>query len=211
MMVRLGLVLWVARGSAAAWQRENNKRRERRRRAIAAKIFSGLRAHGGYKLPKHCDNNEVLKALCNEAGWVVEPDGTTYRKVYAPSVLPPPPSPPCLVDLVDPRLPDPRLPPTRSHSLSISHAPPLSICGAAHPSMNPRRRLFMETPVHEPRAHADDDQPTSIFQSSSSSPPTASAWVNSSPQGDPSAMAAEVTNLLHPLSLISHIDIAICC
>jgi hypothetical protein len=89
MMVRLGLVLWVARGSAAAWQRENNKRRERRRRAIAAKIFSGLRAHGGYKLPKHCDNNEVLKALCNEAGWVVEPDGTTYRKVYAPSVLPP--------------------------------------------------------------------------------------------------------------------------
>jgi hypothetical protein len=51
--------------------------------------FSGLRVHGGYKLPKHCDNNEVLKALCNEAGWVVEPDGTTYRKVYAPSVLPP--------------------------------------------------------------------------------------------------------------------------
>jgi hypothetical protein len=62
-------------------ERENNKRRERRRRAIAAKIFSGLRAHGGYKLPKHCDNNEVLKALCNEAGWVVEQDGTTYRKV----------------------------------------------------------------------------------------------------------------------------------
>jgi hypothetical protein len=51
--------------------------------------FSGLRVHGGYKLPKHCDNNEVLKALCNEAGWVVEPDGTTYCKVYAPSVLPP--------------------------------------------------------------------------------------------------------------------------
>ncbi|KAF0915915.1 hypothetical protein E2562_000558 [Oryza meyeriana var. granulata] len=64
-------------------ERENNKRRERRRRAIAAKIFAGLRAHGGYKLPKHCDNNEVLKALCNEAGWVVEPDGTTYRKVRA--------------------------------------------------------------------------------------------------------------------------------
>jgi hypothetical protein len=62
-------------------ERENNKRRERRRRAIAAKIFAGLRAHGGYKLPKHCDNNEVLKALCNEAGWIVEPDGTTYRKV----------------------------------------------------------------------------------------------------------------------------------
>lgn len=62
-------------------ERENNKRRERRRRAIAAKIFAGLRMYGNYKLPKHCDNNEVLKALCKEAGWMVEEDGTTYRKV----------------------------------------------------------------------------------------------------------------------------------
>jgi hypothetical protein len=86
-------------------ERENNKRRERRRRAIAAKIFAGLRAHGGYKLPKHCDNNEVLKALCNEAGWVVEPDGTTYRKVR-------PAAPP---DLGSPRLPlQPQLRPIRS-------------------------------------------------------------------------------------------------
>ncbi|KAI4374672.1 hypothetical protein MLD38_012639 [Melastoma candidum] len=65
-------------------ERENNKRRERRRRAIAAKIFAGLRIYGNYRLPKHCDNNEVLKALCNEAGWVVEPDGTTYRKGCKP-------------------------------------------------------------------------------------------------------------------------------
>ena len=63
-------------------ERENNKRRERRRRAIAAKIYAGLRMYGNYKLPKHCDNNEVLKALCNEAGWTVEEDGTTYRKVH---------------------------------------------------------------------------------------------------------------------------------
>lgn len=62
-------------------ERENNKKRERRRRAIAAKIYAGLRMYGNYKLPKHCDNNEVLKALCNEAGWTVEEDGTTYRKV----------------------------------------------------------------------------------------------------------------------------------
>ncbi|KAK7351692.1 hypothetical protein VNO77_11313 [Canavalia gladiata] len=61
-------------------ERENNRRRERRRRAIAAKIYSGLRAQGNYNLPKHCDNNEVLKALCAEAGWTVEEDGTTYRK-----------------------------------------------------------------------------------------------------------------------------------
>jgi len=62
-------------------ERENNRRRERRRRAIAAKIYTGLRAQGNYNLPKHCDNNEVLKALCAEAGWCVEEDGTTYRKV----------------------------------------------------------------------------------------------------------------------------------
>eukprot|EP00252_Welwitschia_mirabilis_P026552 TRINITY_DN8756_c0_g1_i2.p1 TRINITY_DN8756_c0_g1~~TRINITY_DN8756_c0_g1_i2.p1 ORF type:complete len:371 (-),score=-34.87 TRINITY_DN8756_c0_g1_i2:367-1479(-) len=65
-------------------ERENNKRRERRRRAIAAKIYAGLRMYGNYKLPKHCDNNEVLKALCNEAGWQVEEDGTTYRKGCPP-------------------------------------------------------------------------------------------------------------------------------
>ncbi|KAG6747813.1 hypothetical protein POTOM_047704 [Populus tomentosa] len=65
-------------------ERENNRRRERRRRAIAAKIFTGLRAQGNYNLPKYCDNNEVLKALCAEAGWVVEEDGTTYRKGHRP-------------------------------------------------------------------------------------------------------------------------------
>lgn len=66
-------------------ERENNKKRERRRRAIAAKIFTGLRLYGNYKLPKHCDNNEVLKALCAEAGWVVEEDGSAYRKGMRPS------------------------------------------------------------------------------------------------------------------------------
>uniref|UniRef100_A0A1D1YH89 Protein BZR1 homolog n=1 Tax=Anthurium amnicola TaxID=1678845 RepID=A0A1D1YH89_9ARAE len=72
-------------GRLPTWrERENNKRRERRRRAIAAKIFSGLRAYGNYKLPKHCDNNEVLKALCREAGWTVEEDGTTYRQGCKP-------------------------------------------------------------------------------------------------------------------------------
>ncbi|XP_028803037.1 protein BRASSINAZOLE-RESISTANT 1 [Neltuma alba] len=65
-------------------ERENNRRRERRRRAIAAKIYTGLRAQGNYNLPKHCDNNEVLKALCAEAGWTVEEDGTTYRKGCRP-------------------------------------------------------------------------------------------------------------------------------
>ncbi|XP_037478009.1 protein BZR1 homolog 1-like [Triticum dicoccoides] len=72
-------------GRTPTWkERENNKRCERRRRAIAAKIFTDLRAPGSYKLPKHCDNNEVLKELCREAEWVVEDDGTTYRKGYKP-------------------------------------------------------------------------------------------------------------------------------
>ncbi|KAJ8770683.1 hypothetical protein K2173_021330 [Erythroxylum novogranatense] len=72
-------------GRTPTWkERENNKRRERRRRATAAKIYSGLRAQGNYKLPKHCDNNEVLKALCAEAGWIVEEDGTIYRKGCKP-------------------------------------------------------------------------------------------------------------------------------
>ncbi|KAL1815444.1 hypothetical protein ACET3Z_018018 [Daucus carota] len=74
-----------ATGRLPTWkERENNKRRERRRRAISAKIYAGLRAQGNFKLPKHCDNNEVLKALCNEAGWIVQEDGTTYRKGCKP-------------------------------------------------------------------------------------------------------------------------------
>ncbi|XP_051139840.1 protein BRASSINAZOLE-RESISTANT 1-like [Andrographis paniculata] len=74
----------VVRRKPSWTERENNRRRERRRRAIAAKIYAGLRAQGNYNLPKHCDNNEVLKALCAEAGWIVEPDGTTYRKGCKP-------------------------------------------------------------------------------------------------------------------------------
>ncbi|CAI8606419.1 unnamed protein product [Vicia faba] len=61
-------------------EKENNKMRERKRRAITTNIFNGLRTQGNYNLSKNCDTNEVLKALCNEAGWEVEQDGTTYRK-----------------------------------------------------------------------------------------------------------------------------------
>ncbi|OVA07839.1 BZR1 [Macleaya cordata] len=62
-------------------EREKNKQRERNRRLVAKKIFMGLRSYGNYELPKHADNNDVLKALCDEAGWHVEDDGTIYRKV----------------------------------------------------------------------------------------------------------------------------------
>ncbi|KAM3344333.1 hypothetical protein P3S68_026425 [Capsicum galapagoense] len=61
-------------------ERQKNKQREQNRRAVAHKIFAGLRAHGNYKLPKHADTNDLLMALCEEAGWHVEDDGTIYRK-----------------------------------------------------------------------------------------------------------------------------------
>ncbi|KAK0584527.1 hypothetical protein LWI29_014598 [Acer saccharum] len=61
-------------------ERLNNKLRERKRRAVAKKIFAGLRDHGNYKLPVQADNNDLLKALCEEAGWHVDDDGTINRK-----------------------------------------------------------------------------------------------------------------------------------
>ncbi|KAL2901899.1 Protein BZR1-like protein 4 [Bienertia sinuspersici] len=61
-------------------ERHNNMEREKKRRQITRQIFAGLRAHGNYCLPKHADNNDLLKALCHEAGWHVEEDGTIYKK-----------------------------------------------------------------------------------------------------------------------------------
>ncbi|KDO63263.1 hypothetical protein CISIN_1g043700mg [Citrus sinensis] len=69
-------------------ERQRNKEREQRRRAVAKNIFAGLRKYGNYKLPKHADNNDLLKALCVEAGWHVEEDGTTYKKQEFVSGLP---------------------------------------------------------------------------------------------------------------------------
>ncbi|TQD70253.1 hypothetical protein C1H46_044213 [Malus baccata] len=60
-------------------EKEKTKMRERQRRAITTKIFHGLRKHGGYRLSPRGDINEVLRHLATEAGWLVEPDGTTYR------------------------------------------------------------------------------------------------------------------------------------
>ncbi|KAJ0567048.1 putative transcription factor BES/BZR family [Helianthus annuus] len=62
-------------------ERQRNCERERKRRSMARKIFSGLRAYGNYKLSKNADTIDLLKALCEEAGWHVEQDGTVYKKV----------------------------------------------------------------------------------------------------------------------------------
>ncbi|KAF5738353.1 hypothetical protein HS088_TW13G01251 [Tripterygium wilfordii] len=69
-------------------EKEKTKLRERQRRAITTKILHGLRKHGGYHLSPRADINEVLRELAKEAGWVVEPDGTTYRLSRASSNCP---------------------------------------------------------------------------------------------------------------------------
>ncbi|GLJ46516.1 hypothetical protein SUGI_0980290 [Cryptomeria japonica] len=63
-----------------AKDKEKTKLRERHRRSITTKIFNGLRKYGGYNLPPRADINDVLRALANESGWIVESDGTTYRE-----------------------------------------------------------------------------------------------------------------------------------
>ncbi|OIT06619.1 PREDICTED: BES1/BZR1 homolog protein 4-like [Nicotiana attenuata] len=66
-------------GRRTAVEKEKTKMRERQRRAITTKIFNGLRKHGGYRLSPRSDINQVLRHLASEAGWIVDPDGTTYR------------------------------------------------------------------------------------------------------------------------------------
>uniref|UniRef100_A0A0D9Y422 Protein BZR1 homolog n=1 Tax=Oryza glumipatula TaxID=40148 RepID=A0A0D9Y422_9ORYZ len=63
-----------------ARERENNRQRERRRRQVATRIYAGLRAGAGYALPKHADQNDVLRALCAEAGYLVDDDGNVSRR-----------------------------------------------------------------------------------------------------------------------------------
>ncbi|KAF7035552.1 hypothetical protein CFC21_046400 [Triticum aestivum] len=60
-------------------ERENNRQRERRRRQVATRIYAGLRANAGYALPKHADQNDVLRALCAEAGYLVDDEGNVTR------------------------------------------------------------------------------------------------------------------------------------
>ncbi|KAI4388422.1 hypothetical protein MLD38_000748 [Melastoma candidum] len=121
-------------------ERENNRRRERRRRAIAAKIYSGLRSQGNYNLPKHCDNNEVLKAICAEAGWVVHDDGTTYRK----GSKPPP------VEIVGTSYRGTPYSSQNPSPLSSSFPSPIPSYQSAIPSSLPPLRISNSAPVTPP-------------------------------------------------------------
>lgn len=81
-------------------EKERTKLRERHRRAITSRMLAGLRQYGNFLLPARADMNDVLAALAREAGWTVEPDGTTYRSSPVPppvavaAAAPPPPPPP---------------------------------------------------------------------------------------------------------------------
>ncbi|KAF3684795.1 Beta-amylase 8 [Capsicum annuum] len=61
-------------------EKERTKLRERHRRAITSRMLAGLRQYGNYQLPVRADMNDVLAALARQAGWIVEPDGTTFRQ-----------------------------------------------------------------------------------------------------------------------------------
>ncbi|KAK9120339.1 hypothetical protein Syun_017956 [Stephania yunnanensis] len=68
-------------------EKERTKLRERHRRSITSRMLAGLRQYGNFTLPARADMNDVLSALAREAGWTVDPDGTTYRS-SPPPLLP---------------------------------------------------------------------------------------------------------------------------
>ncbi|GKV34525.1 hypothetical protein SLEP1_g42894 [Rubroshorea leprosula] len=68
-------------------EKERTKLRERHRRAITSRMLAGLRQYGNFPLPARADMNDVLAALAREAGWTVEPDGTTYRHCPPPQQM----------------------------------------------------------------------------------------------------------------------------
>lgn len=75
-------------------EKERTKLRERHRRAITSRMLAGLRQYGNFPLPARADMNDVIAALAREAGWTVEPDGTTCRQTLpAPSLPQPQPLP----------------------------------------------------------------------------------------------------------------------
>ena len=70
-------------GRISAIKKEKTKLREQNMQAITTKIFEGLKKHGGFNLPPWLDISEVLQALAEEAGQIVELGDTTYRnQVY---------------------------------------------------------------------------------------------------------------------------------
>lgn len=68
-------------------EKERTKLRERHRRAITSRMLAGLRQYGNFSLPARADMNDVLAALAREAGWTVEPDGTTFRQSPPPQQM----------------------------------------------------------------------------------------------------------------------------
>ncbi|KAE8677847.1 Detected protein of confused Function [Hibiscus syriacus] len=63
---------------------ETTKTRKRHRRVFTRRLLVGLRHYVNFPLPPNSAMNDVLAALAREAGWTVEPDGTTYRQSPSP-------------------------------------------------------------------------------------------------------------------------------
>ena len=70
-------------------EKERTKLRERHRRAITSRMLAGFRQYGNFQLHARADMNDVLAALARQAGWTVEPDGTTFRSVLPDPMLSP--------------------------------------------------------------------------------------------------------------------------
>ncbi|KAG0456813.1 hypothetical protein HPP92_024601 [Vanilla planifolia] len=168
----------VGRGGGCRHGRRGKTTRGGEAKAIAAKIFTGLRTLGNYKLPKHCDNNEVLKALCAEAGWVVEEDRTTYRK----GCKPPLPTQEGAIGTTCPSShhlsppsssfaePSPFLPPSPASS---SFPSPTRIENYSNPSINPSYLLpFLRNLSSLPPLRISNSAPVTPPLSSPTSSPT---------------------------------------
>ncbi|KAE8661453.1 hypothetical protein F3Y22_tig00113725pilonHSYRG00344 [Hibiscus syriacus] len=65
-------------------EKERTKTRKWHRRVFTRRMLAGLRQYGNFPLPSHAAMNDVLAVLAREAGWTVEPDGTTYKHSPTP-------------------------------------------------------------------------------------------------------------------------------
>ncbi|XP_019155932.1 PREDICTED: beta-amylase 8-like [Ipomoea nil] len=73
--------------AASSTAKKSRKLLERNRRAFTARMMAGLRHYGNFNLPRRAEMNKVVAALAREAGFTVEPDGTTYRSAPSSNVV----------------------------------------------------------------------------------------------------------------------------
>ncbi|XP_019173590.1 PREDICTED: beta-amylase 8-like [Ipomoea nil] len=72
--------------AASATANKSRKFLERNRRAFTARMLAGLRQYSNFNLQPRAEMNKVTAALAREAGFTVEPDGTTYGSAASSNV-----------------------------------------------------------------------------------------------------------------------------